>query len=108
MRIGIAGKMVVILLATSSLLVAVMAVAMNWSFQKGFRDYLTEAELSRLDDTASALANAYRREGSWDFIRGNHRIWSRFLPHDELGRPIMPTAAPAIDAGSYPGPGVSR
>jgi two-component system sensor histidine kinase BaeS len=76
--------MVLILLATSLLLVGAMAVAMNWSFQKGFLDYLTEAELSRLDGTVEMLANAYRREGSWTF-----------LPHNAAGEanaPVDPSA----------------
>jgi hypothetical protein len=39
MKIGISGKMVLMLLAVSLLLVGAMAAAMNWSFQKGFLDY---------------------------------------------------------------------
>jgi two-component system sensor histidine kinase BaeS len=93
--------MVLILLATSTLLVGAMAVAMHWSFQKGFLDYLTEAELSRLDDTASKLANAYRREGSWDFIRGRHRVWATFLPHNLARRSLVP-ATSSIPLESQP------
>jgi two-component system sensor histidine kinase BaeS len=90
MKVGITSKMVLVLLATSVLLVGAMAVAMSWSFQKGFRDYLTEAELGRLDQTTEDLANAYRREGSWDFIRGRHRVWASFLPLNDQGLPLMP------------------
>jgi two-component system sensor histidine kinase BaeS len=94
MKLGITGKMVLILLASSILLIAAMALAMNWSFQKGFIDYLTEAELSRLDETAEKLANAYRREGSWDFIRGRHHIWAIYLPHNASDNSIAPSASP--------------
>ncbi len=94
MRFGITSKMVLVLLATSILLVGAMAAAMRWTFQKGFIDYLTEAEMERLDQTAEDLANAYRREGSWEFIRGRHRVWVGFMPLNEQGRPILPTAAP--------------
>lgn len=105
MKLGITGKMVMILLATSSLLVVVMAVTMNWSFQKGFLDYLTETELNRLDDTVERLANAYRREGSWEFIRHQHRIWASFLPHnlDRL-QSGMERGAAKPDYPSMPGP----
>ncbi len=87
--------MVLVILATSILLVGAMSAAMRWSFQKGFIDYLTEAEWGRLDQTVEDLANAYRREGSWEFIRGRHRVWASFMPLNELGQPLMPDAAPA-------------
>lgn len=89
--------MVLLLLTSSILLVGTMALAMHWSFQKGFIDYLTEAELSRLDDTAVKLSNAYRREGSWDFIRNRHQVWATFLPHNVEGGVIAPTAPPFFD-----------
>lgn len=94
MKLGITGKLVLLLLATTILLVGAMVLATRWSFQKGFLDYLTEAELGRLDRTVSQLAMAYRKEGSWDFIRGSHRNWSQFLPYNEQGQPIMPAEAP--------------
>ncbi|WP_091357477.1 ATP-binding protein [Amphritea atlantica] len=80
MRIGITGKMVLVMLAASVLLVAAMAVAMRLSFQKGFDEYLSEVEMGRLDQTVEDLSNAYRREGSWNFIEGNHRLWMTFMP----------------------------
>ncbi|WP_051560062.1 ATP-binding protein [Marinobacterium jannaschii] len=91
---GIITKMVLVFLATNILLVGAMAVAMRLNFQKGFNDYLTETEMARLDNTVADLSNAYRREGSWEFVRRNHRLWSRFLPSDnahiagESGSPV--------------------
>ncbi len=93
MRIGITSKMVLVLLAISTLLVGAMAAAMRLSFQKGFIDYLTEAEWVRLDRTVEDLANAYRREGSWEFIRDRHRVWASFMPLNEQGRPLLPGAS---------------
>lgn len=94
--------MVLVILATSVLLVGAMAVAVSWSIQKGFVDYLTEAELGRLDSTAEDLANAFRREGSWDFIRDRHRVWMGFMPLNSQGVPIRP-ASPS----DMPGLGVT-
>ncbi len=94
MRVGITSKMVLVILATSILLVGAMAAAVRWSIQKGFADYLTEAELGRLEDTVEDLANAYRREGSWEFIRGRHRVWASFMPLNDQGKPLLPGAAP--------------
>ena len=89
MRIGITGKMVLVLLATSLLLVGAMAAAINWSFQKGFLDYLSEIEMGRLDQTEIDLANIYRREGAWDFIASNHALWVTFLPIDSSQEPRL-------------------
>jgi len=102
MRIGITSKMVLVILATSILLVGAMAVAMRWSFQKGFIDYLTEAELGRLDQTVEDLANAYRREGSWEFMRNRHHVWASFMPLNEQGQPLMPRGAPRPANTLYP------
>jgi two-component system sensor histidine kinase BaeS len=84
--------MVLVILAASILLVGAMAAAVSWSIQKGFIDYLTEAELSRLDSTVEDLANAYRREGSWEFISGRHGVWMQFMPLNEQGLPIQPAS----------------
>ncbi|MET0009802.1 MAG: ATP-binding protein [Candidatus Thiodiazotropha sp. 6PLUC9] len=102
--------MVLILLATSILLVGAMAIAMQWSFQKGFLDYLTEAELSRLDDTVVKLSNAYRREGSWEFIRGRHRVWVKFLPHqlDDQASLLSVPPPPLLNGGRAPMPAEAR
>ncbi|MEJ1356184.1 MAG: ATP-binding protein [Candidatus Sedimenticola sp. (ex Thyasira tokunagai)] len=91
MKIGITGKLIIVLLVTTTLLVAAMAIATRWSFQKGFIDYLTEAELSRLDPMAADLAETYQKEGGWEFIRGNHRAWMSYLPHNQPGHPgVLP------------------
>jgi two-component system sensor histidine kinase BaeS len=102
MRIGITSKMVLVILATSILLVGAMAGAVSWSIQKGFAGYLTEAELSRLDPTVEDLANAFRREGSWEFIRGRHRVWMGFLPLNEQGLPITPVSAAGAQNSAFP------
>ena len=80
MKLNITGKLVAVLSLTSGLLVAAMAAAIYWSFQKGFLGYLTESELSRLDETVSDLTESYRIVGSWEFLRGNHEGWMEYLP----------------------------
>ncbi|PVV06640.1 MAG: hypothetical protein B6D77_15315 [gamma proteobacterium symbiont of Ctena orbiculata] len=80
MKFNITGKLVAVLSLTSVLLVAAMATAIYWSFQKGFITYLTELELDRLDETVADLGATYRIVGSWDFLRGNHEGWMEYLP----------------------------
>lgn len=95
MKLGITRKLVLVLLASSILLVVAMALSIRWSFHEGFLNYLGEAELATLDDMVEDLANAYRREGDWQFLRANHRGWARFLPLGPDGRPIIPAQPPA-------------
>ncbi len=80
MKPTITGKLIAVLALTSGLLVAAMAITIHWSFQKGFLTYLTESELSRLDETVADITATYRRVGSWDFLRRNHEGWMEFLP----------------------------
>ncbi|MEW8430059.1 MAG: hypothetical protein G8D61_10130 [gamma proteobacterium symbiont of Ctena orbiculata] len=91
MKFNITGKLVAVLSLTSVLLVAAMATAIYWSFQKGFITYLTELELDRLDQTVADLGASYRIVGSWDFLRGNHEGWMEYLP---LQNPRITQASP--------------
>jgi two-component system sensor histidine kinase BaeS len=104
MKLNITGKLVAVLSLTSALLVAAMATAIYWSFQKGFISYLTELELEQLDTTVADLSATYRITGSWDFLRGNHEAWMEYLP---IAKPTPPAAAPtsrrtAIESATQP------
>ncbi|MEW8300461.1 MAG: ATP-binding protein [Candidatus Thiodiazotropha sp.] len=101
MKFNITGKLVAVLSLTSVLLVAAMATAIYWSFQKGFITYLTELELDRLDQTVADLGASYRIVGSWDFLRGNHEGWMEYLP---LQNPRITQASPPPP----PGPGLAQ
>ncbi|MEW8327866.1 MAG: ATP-binding protein [Candidatus Thiodiazotropha sp.] len=101
MKFNITGKLVAVLSLTSVLLVAAMATAIYWSFQKGFITYLTELELDRLDQTVADLGASYRIVGSWDFLRGNHEGWMEYLP---LQNPRITRASPPPP----PAPGLAQ
>ncbi|MEW8405905.1 MAG: ATP-binding protein [Candidatus Thiodiazotropha taylori] len=90
MKFNITGKLVAVLSLTSVLLVAAMATAIYWSFQKGFISYLTELELERLDQTVADLSATFRVTGSWDFLRGNHEAWMEYLPIARVAQPPIP------------------
>ena len=67
----------------SIILVSSMYALMQWSFDQGMLDYINERELSARSALAKSLGTRYAREGSWDFIRNNHRLWQQFLrSHD--------------------------
>ena len=73
MKTGITFKLFLAILATSAAAAAAMAVATRLSFQSGFFGYLNQVEAQRLDALTAALADEYRRNGDWDFVRGNYR-----------------------------------
>ncbi|WP_316366538.1 ATP-binding protein [Candidatus Thiodiazotropha sp. CDECU1] len=108
MKLNITGKLVAVLSLTSVLLVAAMATAIYWSFQKGFLTYLTELELDRLDETVADLSATYRIVGSWDFLRGNHEGWMEYLPIRKVkeSQPVPPRQPPvgAQSGGRFPPP----
>jgi two-component system sensor histidine kinase BaeS len=79
MRIGLTGKLLLVLGLTSTLSVAGMGLAALWSFQHGFLDYLGRQELKRIRPIGDALLQTYREQGSWDFVVRNPRAWPRLV-----------------------------
>ncbi|MEW8561631.1 MAG: hypothetical protein B6D72_17875 [gamma proteobacterium symbiont of Ctena orbiculata] len=109
MKFNITGKLVAVLSLTSVLIVAAMATAIHWRFQKGFITYLTELELDRLDETVADLSASYRTVGSWNFLRGNHEGWMEYLPmQNPRDIPAVPSPLqarhPAQPGGRFPPP----
>src|SRR5256714_5210364 len=72
MKPGITLKLFTAILIAAAAAAAAMALAMRYSFQSGFVGYLSQVDAQRLDALSAALAEDYRRSGSWDFVRGNY------------------------------------
>ncbi|GKX58192.1 two-component system sensor histidine kinase BaeS [Leminorella grimontii] len=79
MKIGITGKLFLAILATCMLVI----VTMNWgarlSFERGFTDYIRHSNEQRFNLLANSLAERYRIEGNWDFLRYNEKQLYRLL-----------------------------
>ncbi len=90
MKPGIQSRLFLALLGSIALVVAAMAFAVNWSFQRGLEDYLRQVELERLDRVVDALSRAYGEHGDWEFLRHNARLWYR----------LTETGSSARDAGT--------
>ena len=69
---GITLKLFLAILAASVVAAAAMALATRYSFHSGFLGYLAQVDAQRLEALSSALAESYRRTGSWDFVRGDY------------------------------------
>lgn len=78
MRIGIKHKLFLTLMLTSCIVVAGMFGFMQWSFDRGFLEYVNTQELERLDEMVVALSMGYAEHGDWEFLRKNHELWHRY------------------------------
>ena len=79
MKIGITGRLFLVILATNVLIAVAVGVAERVSFDRGFRDYMREREGERLDAIAKAVANEWREKGSFESLRGNNAAWERYV-----------------------------
>ena len=69
---GITLKLFLAILAASVVAAAAMALATRYSFHSGFLGYLAQIDEQRLQALSGALAESYRRTGSWEFVRGDY------------------------------------
>lgn len=51
----------------------------QWRFREGFANYLNAVSLQRLQGASERLADAYRDNGSWDFLRGDERAFEQLI-----------------------------
>ncbi len=95
MKTGITAKLFLAILLTSIIVVVVMGVAERASFQRGFLEYVNRTEVKRLDSLTVALAEAYREQGDWTFLRDNRRRWRHLIIANiraALAKPDQPHA----------------
>ena len=79
MKWSISTKLFLVLVAISIATVAAMGVSARISFSRGFIGYLNEQSATYADSVVTRLAEAYKTEGNWEFLRHNPRSWYRLL-----------------------------
>lgn len=72
-------KLALILIATTSLTVAISIVLFQRSFKESFLDYLHQQEQRRLIKISNHLIPGYEKKGNWTFIRNNKLLWYYYL-----------------------------
>jgi two-component system sensor histidine kinase BaeS len=82
MKLSISTKLFSAVLASVLLVILSMGLANGWSFGRGFLDYLNEQALQRMSPVLPRLANAYRDEGNWEFLRNQPDRWFEMLRPD--------------------------
>jgi two-component system sensor histidine kinase BaeS len=88
MKLGLALKLFLALLATSILTSLATGFAARVSFTHGFLGYLNEQGIERVESLVPAFAAAYGEQGDWRFLRRNPRAWFHILnprPDDDRG-----------------------
>ena len=97
-----------VFLATFAL-AATMAVLLTglsrWNLERGFGQYVVEAEIARLDWMVANLERAYARSGGWGFLAKSPEPWDRAVEQTsgDIARPPGPPRGPGLE-GHPPGP----
>ncbi|SDZ83049.1 two-component system, OmpR family, sensor histidine kinase BaeS [Desulfuromusa kysingii] len=89
MKLQIRHKLFFTLLLTSIVVSSGMFLFMQWSFDRGFLNYVNNQELQELDQLSERLMTSYAEHGSWNFLVGNPFLWEEFLraAENESARP---------------------
>ncbi|BCS95253.1 two-component sensor histidine kinase [Desulfoluna limicola] len=77
MKIKIKHKLFFTLLLTSGIIATGMFLFLQWSFDRGFLNYVNSQELSKLDQLTERLKKNYAIHGDWAFMIDNHRLWQQ-------------------------------
>jgi len=79
LKIGIRYRLFLAMLAATVVVVGCMYVIVQWSFNRGFLQYVNTLEEERLESLAGELQQIYEREGGWDFLRHDPAAWLRLM-----------------------------
>ena len=79
LKIGIRYRLFLAMLAATVVVVGCMYLIVQWSFNRGFLQYVNTLEEERLESLAGELQQAYAREGGWDFLRRDPAAWLRLM-----------------------------
>lgn len=102
MHPGITVKLFLGVLATSILVVLVMAVTGQLGFQRDFRKYIDDAETRRTEALAEHLASVYAETGDWSALGGAEGSWRALLRNAPRPRMTERAAANGVSAPHAP------
>ncbi|MFH1215504.1 MAG: ATP-binding protein [Pseudomonadota bacterium] len=96
MKPGIRHKLFFTLLLTSTAVAAGLFLFLQWSFDRGFLNYVKSQELAQIDQLAEQLTSYYAKQHDWQFIVHNHPLWRSL--HEDLFS-VHPEGAPRLRKG---------
>jgi len=88
MQWTITRKLFLSLLIISLVMLVMSAVLERLSFQRGFNAYLEAREAPVIERLAADLGDEYQNSNGWQVLRGNERLWRRYVQRAAPGRPF--------------------
>lgn len=100
MKPKIRHKLFFTLLLTSVGVATALFFYLQWSFDRGFINYVRTQETFVLDRLSKQLAVYYEEQGGWEFIADNHNLWQHI--HRSLLSPFPGLRQRQKAAGPHP------
>lgn len=75
MNFGIKYKLLLTFFIAAVSLAGCMLFLIHWSFERGFLQYVNTVEQEVHENLVAALADEYKQQGSWEFLRGDRQRW---------------------------------
>jgi len=86
-NIGIKYKLFLVITLVCATVAAGIFFLMQWSFDRGFLNYVNKSEISVFEQVLSGITDEYSLHGSWDFLADEPRLWHDIIldamPHSE-------------------------
>lgn len=79
MRRSLTKKLFAAFAAVTIVVILLMLLFVNWSFNRGFNGYLMGQEQRHLELLSERALNFYSEEGSWTRLQQDHRAWRELL-----------------------------
>jgi len=79
MKISLHYKLFAALLAAILAVIIYMTLVLQWSFDRGFLNYLNTAEQGQLEHIAGELQGEYARYGHWQWIAENPKLIAKII-----------------------------
>ena len=79
MKLRITSKLLLAILLTNVIIIVVLALYLRDTFERGFRDYLNQAEAAQLSPLLKSLAAWHERGGEFESLQSDMRQWHDLL-----------------------------
>lgn len=79
LKMSIRSKLFLTLLTATGVVVIGMFALIQWSFDRGFLNYVNALEQQRLDSLVTTLESVYSEKGHWEWLASERRVWWRLL-----------------------------
>jgi two-component system sensor histidine kinase BaeS len=108
MTLSIRTKLFLALAGTGVLVALAMLAGLRWSFERGLVELVQGREEARIAAIAGRLAEIHGRDGGWEGLRQDRRLWVQTLFERTGDLDTETGSAPGRPRGPPPGAGLGR